>query len=476
MFEPKTVDTAILVIFIGTAVSAGATLVMPWASGRMRRTKSANQHEQPNPSRKQISTILIVAFLACTIPGLTQVALTKRRANAVADVASTAQAAALVSYALIYLTLLCCALAIVRKNSSLEVGEHSQIALWACLAPWALAIAHTMYETGVPPIHAAAYPAVVLALYAFSATITDLRILAPMIGLVAAGSITLGLVAPAKGLMAGARGALTDAEKANFGSTLLAGFYNHPNVLGVILALGAPAVLLTQSSRVRWTLIGIVGVAVLWSGSRTALAATLAAFAAVFIAKLLSSPLRGKWAAVALMAAAATMVTIPLMTTDANALSSRGRIWIGSLAAWRENPVFGNGQAWYSEISKVRNDLIDIAFHGHNMLVNSLATGGLLTAFTVGILLLVASRSAACWARKGQFYPLAYMVAFFVTGATEVATKFRDIDPIFWVAVIPLVVVAINQPKGSERSHTTVPAASFQPEPSDQTGLPKVVS
>jgi len=333
-----------------------------------------------------------------------------------------------------------------------------------------------MYETGMPPIHAAAYPAVVLALYAFSATIPDLKILAPMIGLVAAGSITLGLVAPAKGLMAGASGALTDSEKANFGTTLLAGFYNHPNVLGVILALGAPAVLLAQSSRVRWTLIGIVGVAVLWSGSRTALAATLAALAAVLIAKLLSSPLRGKWAAVALMAAAATMVTIPLMTTDAHALSSRGRIWIGSLAAWRENPVFGNGQAWYSEISKVRNDLIDIAFHGHNMLVNSLATGGLLTAVTVGILLLVASRSAAYWARKGQFYPLAYMVAFFVTGATEVATKFRDIDPIFWVAVVPLVVIAINQPKSSARSHTAVPDASFQPEPSNQTDLPKVVS
>lgn len=476
MLDPETVDTAILVIFIGTAIAAVGGIVMPWAFGRMRRTEPAYQQEEANPNRKPISAILIVALLACTLPGLTQVVLTRRRANAVADVASTTQAAALMSYALIYLTLLFCVFAIVRKPTNRQVRRHSQIALWACLAPWALAVAHTMYETGMPPVHAAVYPAVVLALHAYSATINDLKILAPMIGVVAAGSIALGLIAPAKGLMAGASGNLTDSEKANFGSTLLAGFYNHPNVLGVILALGAPVVLLTKSLHMKWALAIVMGIAVLWSGSRTALAASIAAFAAVFIAKLLSNSARGTWAAISLIAAAVAMVAIPLMTTDPHALSSRGRIWIGSFAAWRENPILGNGHAWYSEISKVRNDLIDIAFHGHNMLVNSLATGGLLTAITVGILLLVASKSATYWAKQGQFYPLAYMVAFFVAGTTEVATKFRDIDPIFWVAVIPLAVIALNQPKSSPGGHTTVPAASFQAEPSDQTGLPKVVS
>ena len=40
MLDPETVDTAILVIFIGTAIAAVGAIVMPWSFGRASRVKS----------------------------------------------------------------------------------------------------------------------------------------------------------------------------------------------------------------------------------------------------------------------------------------------------------------------------------------------------------------------------------------------------------------------------------------------------
>ncbi|PBI99116.1 hypothetical protein BKP42_17780 [Rhodococcus erythropolis] len=73
MFEPETVDTTILVIFIGTAISAVAAIVMPWASGRTPRTRST-----PYDNYRRVFGLLAAvpmpwfrsAFCAASVPGI----------------------------------------------------------------------------------------------------------------------------------------------------------------------------------------------------------------------------------------------------------------------------------------------------------------------------------------------------------------------------------------------------------------------
>lgn len=73
MLEPETVDTAILAIFIGTAISAVAASVMPWAFGRVPRTKSTTYDNY----RRVFGLLAAVpmpwfrsAFSAASVPGI----------------------------------------------------------------------------------------------------------------------------------------------------------------------------------------------------------------------------------------------------------------------------------------------------------------------------------------------------------------------------------------------------------------------
>jgi len=73
MLEPETVDTAILAIFIGTAISAVTASVMPWAFGRVPRTKSTTYDNY----RRVFGLLAAVpmpwfrsAFCAASVPGI----------------------------------------------------------------------------------------------------------------------------------------------------------------------------------------------------------------------------------------------------------------------------------------------------------------------------------------------------------------------------------------------------------------------
>ena len=70
----------------------------------------------------------------------------------------------------------------------------------------------------------------------------------------------------------------------------------------------------------------------------------------------------------------AVVFILPLRTTDPNAFTRRGAIWIGSLAQAHHDVFFGQGPNWYSDIAQFDNDLGNQASSGRRVLVGPVSS------------------------------------------------------------------------------------------------------
>lgn len=239
---------------------------------------------------------------------------------------------------------------------------------------------------------------------------------------------------------------VNDVNKALVGDRLLAGPYGHSNILGLTLVLGLPFVHRAgiHGRRVRIG-VALVALALLWSGSRTAMAAAALALLVYAACRAFHRHQRfaRQMSAIALLAGAVLMVAVPLTSHDGSSFTRRGIIWQNALQVVRERQIFGLGSWIFSEEGILVNRLGVSPEHGHNIFITSLAMGGALTVMAVGALLFVIS------ARTVRTVPsrldlLGFLVALLYGGILETVLDFRAVNGFSFV-VWPLVVVLVGQ-------------------------------
>lgn len=419
--------------------------------GRWKTEKS--QEDLERTARRRVWMLIMVAFLASTVPVILQAVTSHRSAAVVALAEPQSGIASAASQGLTVLLLLLCVVGASFTGSRSVLKSHR--ALIVALLPWAMTIILTV--TGGERFSASymAYPLVVLSFWFLGARLHDLSLVGKLTLVVAVGSMALGIVLPSIGLVSGYQGQFVTAEKSIVPLPLLAGPYGHSNSLGGVLAMGGICALLLPA-RLRNVVLVVVGAALVWSASRTGLYALGGALLLALVLRILGPSARKIAAPLAVLAAAALIVILPLANTSLHSYSDRGQIWIGSLDAWADHPWVGNGIGWYAEIAKINNVLLPQAFHGHNVFVHWLATGGVFLLVTVLVLLLRAAKVAQAQVSAGSNFAACYLFGFLVMGIFEVNVSFRDVTPTFWVMVLPLVAIVL-QPTKPQTSPTLAP-------------------
>lgn len=437
-------DVSIPAVIAASAIFIIGLTLIPVA---LRRAKShrflptAYISQQSPQQARRVRNVIVLAWMQSFLPALIQRFTTSRRANTVANVESLSTLANAVSILLLGILVLYCALVLLLslRRASVRIG-----ALTVLLLPFAYNIGSTVANAQTLPNNAVGPIAVILALATSSVRLSNLTPVAYLLGVTAATSVGLGVFLPHIGLMAGSSGAVTVADKGILADSLLAGVYNHSNVLGTMLILALPTVLLVRHRGHQLIILLVTGVGILWSSSRTSLAATGVAIACFGLMSLLSARARPAFVALSVLAALGAVVLIPLNTHELEAFSSRGQIWIGSLAQAATNPVFGSGYGWYGYIAEYNNSLIAVAFNGHNLFVNSITTGGLVYLLVLALLFITLMVAASRFAVRGHLAVYVFVITYAVVSCLEVVARYRDLDPAFWAIVIPIACFILS--------------------------------
>lgn len=276
----------------------------------------------------------------------------------------------------------------------------------------------------------------------------------------AAVSILMGLFDPDAGRYLRPE-ALAD-EKPLTSLGILAGVYPTGNNLGVALAIGLPAVALIRRRSVAAAGVALTGVALLWTGSRTAvLAASLSI--AVGLLMRLTERWRDAVSALVLAATGSVAVLLPFVTRSETAFTNRGTYWIDGLHTWRNQPFLGAGPRYYWDVAASTGDLGGFAYHAHNQTVQLLVTGGIVMfGLCAAVVVWAIVRAVRC--ASHDIAPTMMLVALLVTATFEVPLGFVDREMYHPFALVALLLVlAMGRPE----------AAVARPQPAaDPSGAP----
>jgi O-antigen ligase len=198
---------------------------------------------------------------------------------------------------------------------------------------------------------------------------------------------------------------------------LLAGPYLHSNVLGIALTLGLPFVFAIAHRATRWCCLALTLAALLWTGSRTS---ELACLAVLVVAALLWRFPRRLWiASVAILGGLALIVALPLVTTDPNAFTRRGRIWTTLLGHFAERPILGHGADFFATQPGLGKELGGDFTHGHNIMVHLFVISGVLGFGLFMALFALVWRNCLALAEQGFRAGLIFLVGFVATSILE---------------------------------------------------------
>jgi O-antigen ligase len=258
--------------------------------------------------------------------------------------------------------------------------------------------------------------AVILAVWNVGASVDELKWVSISGSLVAAYSIVGGLIAP-EHMMYG-----LNSKKALIGNIQLAGPFGHSNTLGIYCLLALALVPFIVS--VRWRIFHglILCTAIVESASRTALVAA-GILALWWILCRFRSVISVRAAGLALVGSCAvTVLVLPLLSWDSAAFTGRANVWAESLSAWQESRLFGVGINWFATAVQTSASVATWGYlrSGHNLLINTLVTSGLVGVCLVVLLLLAAIRSTlALEVTSHQIACFGYLIAFLVLSTTE---------------------------------------------------------
>lgn len=320
------------------------------------------------------------------------------------------------------------------------------------LAPWVAQLVSSLVVERSLSLTSIVYPLIGIIVATLDPRTSVLRTVGVLTSLLAVASLVMAGVAPGSALL------MQDAgtDKSVFGS-FLAGPLGHPNTLGQTLALGLPFVALIPARVWQWASYLCCGVALYWTGSRSALVAAGVALVLALMWRYRNgaSGLRRTIVSVCLMLGTFGVVLVGptlVLTATESSFSERGQIWAGSLAKWAESPVIGNGPHIYSLLATQENDVGYYAFHGHNTFVHLAITCGALGVIALtGLYLVLLSRSLRL-AGSGKVAIAVWAPLFVSMGWLEVQTDFFLLGSVSWVVWIPLALLLSGAVSGIKTS------------------------
>ncbi len=303
------------------------------------------------------------------------------------------------------------------------------------LIPWLTLELSRLLNDQPPTAVALAYPLAATAIWWGKPHRDVFKVFAVLTIITAAGSMLLAVVKPELALITGnARGA-----KEGLLGGLLAGPYLHSNVLGIALALGLPFLFGIKGLALRLAGFAVVAGALAWTGSRSSQAAAAVAVVLYLVIKRLPG-LTAKLTTAAAGAGLAAVVLLPLVVTDPESFTRRGRIWQALLELWGSQPLLGSGPDVFRVTPGLAARLGGDFQHAHNMMVHLLVTGGLATAIGCLALLVVAGRGALTLARAAFLAPAMFIVSLLFTSSLEASHINTTLaGSWFW---LPLVLLA----------------------------------
>lgn len=319
--------------------------------------------------------------------------------------------------------------------------------LGAFLLPWlaieALSAVHAGYVSGRQFL---LYPLIAVTFWLVSPPLRVVTTLGYLIVGTAAFSVAFGLVSRLAFIDAGAAG--IDKSIIGHGPLLLAGPYNASNGLGLSLALGAPAVTVIPSRRLRLLGFGVLFVALLWSASRTSILAASVVIALYLLSRLTSVRGLQVLAVSAVLVGTALVVLTPLLENNAYAFSRRGMIWIASRSVWHRHVWLGAGPSYYER----PNDLGFYALYGHNLALDTLVRAGIIGGVAVATWYAVIVRHATRLSAWSTF-PVLFAVAFIYTSWLEVPINFGNLGLLGYTAWLPAAVIFFTKDAVNSRAN-----------------------
>lgn len=419
----------------------GAITVAVWAAVLVAHRIRRVPHQRRERHQLTLSGLVVLAWAYSFVPpmlGLLQLGRQSPRFGQL--VPSTATQVAVSTILAATVAVLCCYLILTNIGRQPAVG---MAVLGAFLSPWFL----IQVVPGVASSYLAGpqlilYPLLAIAFWLTSPSLSLLSTLGYTVAATAGFSLVLGVATPLGLVDMGLAG--TEKALLTSGPELLAGPYNHSNSLGLVLALGSPAVLAIPRRAVRLTGLGAVTLAVVWSSSRTSVLALAVILGLYSLIRYVRAPHLRLVGGALFLAGAALAAYIPFRETDPFAFSQRGAVWIASQDIWREHLWLGAGPKYYERA----NDLGFYALYGHNLPIDMLIRGGLVAA--VGMTVFV-----ACLLLRALKLvpitpiPLLALIGLAYASLLEVPLLFDNLGILGFVTWLPLALIAFTR----DRSH-----------------------
>lgn len=377
----------------------------------------------------------------------------KRFLGAGSELAASPLASAVSQGSFLAVAALCAVILAFRVNDITRPGLWKLVIV---LLPWLWTVVRDAYSGTVQP-DALLYVLVIIAIAALRPNPRVLALVGILTALTAVIAMLFGWLLPDAGLLREIDGQVrVRADKEVFnGWGLLQGMFFSENTLGQYLALGSIGLVWLRPRRLAGALFVVVAFAIAWSASRGALFTVGAALTVVIVVGLVRAwgriDISVVLARLAVLIALAAIVVLPTLRWSDDAFSARGVIWRVSLAEWADRaPAFGLGSDWYARIADSEISPFHVgAVHGHNDVIQLLATGGLVAAVLWASWIVVQGLTLTTARNPHLLGGAALIVAALVSGVLETATWSPTVSSLWGVVHIPLCILFFPATTGS---------------------------
>jgi len=382
---------------------------------------------------------MVVTWLAVVLPRFVQSLTSPKHAALINDAIPYSPTTALLSHALTVAVIGWCVIVIALRSANLPTDRRRILVI--LLAPWLYLVTRDLYAGVHLHLQDLEYPAIIIAVWVLRPPLRKLVVLGYLAAVLALISVLMGTFLTSKGIYHARSGDLVPLDKKILPWGILVGPLTSENNLGQALVLGLPLIGLARNRIVRLVVILLTAYAIVWTASRSSIAAMAVGGLIALALQVPGRKLRQGVAVVALLAAGLVMIAIPVSTSVGTDFTNRGYIWITSLRAWSQHRVFGLGSQYYSSLAKYEEGLGGQAFHGHNTFVQMVVVGGAVGLVLVAAIAIVSLGSAVRWVGRGVNVPAVLLGTFFVSATLEWSFGFYDRDFLLAVTVLPLAMV-----------------------------------
>ncbi|MET3808590.1 hypothetical protein ABIB25_005619 [Nakamurella sp. UYEF19] len=309
------------------------------------------------------------------------------------------------------------------------------------LLPWAYMLLRDLFVPVRPQLAVWFYPFLFVAIWALQPRLKVLAMVGRLTGWVAGLCIALAILLPSSGLMFSGNGDVITVDKQILPWGILVGMFGQGNSLGQFLVLGLPAVFLIPRQFTRYVFVMLTVFALTWSASRGAFVAGGIALVAVGITAWTPRPGRRVVVGLCSIVMLAVVVMLPFLTTDLEAFTNRGLIWIYSIRWWQDAPWTGLGSNWYSVVGGTSARLAGSAFHAHNQAIQLLVTGGVVLAALALLQFSVLTTSVARLAETGRLVGVGYLMTLGGTFVLERTLTYTDNTGMLPTVLVPIALL-----------------------------------